>query len=358
MSSRRFSVLFICCSICLFLLNAILNYCIDPYGIFETFFLKKEIGKNERYSKIQHLNENTSNSFMIGSSRIGLTNPKILKRYLDENFYNFTLGNANLFDTISLLKYLVRTKKHIQTLYIQIDLDYWNELTDYKNFNPSRFWHFNLNEKSRADYYSYYLFNFFGSAISKKIMLNSSGNKHFDIQEIIYHDDGRWEYTTRKIKKRMNSIKYIQNEKTLKYTSGYSKKVFTEINSNIETTIKNINRLCRENNIKCIFFTAPLYKNLYNTFSDIYIEKFLRLLLQNIDYPIHHFTYLNSITTDPFWYYEMHHYIEELSPLIAARIFNDKSVKVPEDFGVLLTKENIDEELEKIKKIEKQYFQE
>lgn len=52
------------------------------------------------------------------------------------------------------------------------------------------------------------------------------------------------------------------------------------------------------------------------------------------------------------------HFKPKISPLIFARIFNDKNIKVPEDFGVLLTKENIDEELEKIKKIEKQYFQE
>lgn len=356
-SSKKFSILFIFTSLFLFLLNAILNYYIDPYGIFENSFLKKEIGKNERYSKIQHLDQNPFNSFVIGSSRIGLTDPKILEQYLNEKFYNFSLGNANLFDITLLLNYL-KKKKNIFTLYIQIDLDYWNELTNYKNFNPYRFWHFNLNNETQINYYSYYLFNFFGCAIIKKIMLNFFDNKHSKIQEIIYNNDGRWEYTTKKREREDNLNRYIHNERTLNPTSDHPKIIFKEINQEIENAIKNINKFCKDNSIKCIFFTTPLYKNLYETFSREYVENFLKLLLKNIDYPVYHFAYLNSITTNPFWYYEMHHYIEELSFLIAARIFNDKSIEVPEDFGVLLTKENMDVELEKIKKIEKQYFQE
>ena len=38
-----------------------------------------------------------------------------------------------------------------------------------------------------------------------------------------------------------------------------------------------------------------------------------------------------------------------------AKIFNDKSVEVPEDFGVLVTKDNIDEHLENLRKQIKEY---
>lgn len=51
------------------------------------------------------------------------------------------------------------------------------------------------------------------------------------------------------------------------------------------------------------------------------------------------------------------HFKPKIAPLIFARIFHDKTVDVPKDFGILLTKENIDQEFEKIKRIEKQYFQ-
>ena len=38
-----------------------------------------------------------------------------------------------------------------------------------------------------------------------------------------------------------------------------------------------------------------------------------------------------------------------------AKIFNDKSVEVSEDFGVLVTKDNIDEHLENLRKQIKEY---
>ena len=38
-----------------------------------------------------------------------------------------------------------------------------------------------------------------------------------------------------------------------------------------------------------------------------------------------------------------------------AKIFNDKSVEVPEDFGVLVTKDNINEHLENLRKQIEEY---
>ncbi|QNM90927.1 hypothetical protein HOO34_04235 [Aliarcobacter cryaerophilus] len=38
-----------------------------------------------------------------------------------------------------------------------------------------------------------------------------------------------------------------------------------------------------------------------------------------------------------------------------AKIFNDKLVEVPEDFGVLVTKDNIDEHLENLRKQIEEY---
>ena len=62
------------------------------------------------------------------------------------------------------------------------------------------------------------------------------------------------------------------------------------------------------------------------------------------------FSGYNSITTNNCNYYERSHYRPFIGKLIAARIFNDKTVKVPDDFGQLVTKENITEHLQMLKK--------
>jgi hypothetical protein len=58
---------------------------------------------------------------------------------------------------------------------------------------------------------------------------------------------------------------------------------------------------------------------------------------------------LNSITTNNYYYHETSHYRLEVGALILARIFNDSSVKVPDNFGVLVTKGNIDQHLADLK---------
>ena len=49
-------------------------------------------------------------------------------------------------------------------------------------------------------------------------------------------------------------------------------------------------------------------------------------------------------------YYEFSHYRPKVGKLIATRIFNEASNKnIPDDFGTLVTKENIDIHIEKLK---------
>jgi hypothetical protein len=50
------------------------------------------------------------------------------------------------------------------------------------------------------------------------------------------------------------------------------------------------------------------------------------------------FTGYNSVTKDNCNYYEMSHYRPQVAKLIAAKIFNDKSIAVPSDFGKYIEK--------------------
>ena len=49
-------------------------------------------------------------------------------------------------------------------------------------------------------------------------------------------------------------------------------------------------------------------------------------------------------------YYEDSHYRPNVGNMIAAKIFKDKNINVPDDFGILVTKDNIDGHLKYLKK--------
>ena len=76
--------------------------------------------------------------------------------------------------------------------------------------------------------------------------------------------------------------------------------------------------------------------------------KYLREISNITDF--YDFSGYNTITLNNCNYYEESHYRPLVGEIIASRIFNDKTVKVPKDFGILVTKENINQHLIDLKK--------
>ena len=67
--------------------------------------------------------------------------------------------------------------------------------------------------------------------------------------------------------------------------------------------------------------------------------------------PYWDFMYPNSITTNSDNYIDTSHIKQENGKYYFARIWNDKSVKVPDDFGVYVDKNNIDKHIGFLKDI-------
>ncbi len=156
------SVFFILSLVSVALLNTV-NYVVDPFNIFHTKILKHQFQMNERFMKIEYLEENNKNfnGYMFGSSRIGTTPPKVIEKYIpNSKFYNFTISNANLYDYLIHLEYFIKQKYPINTLYLQLDIDnmnnYGRQSSDYlRKLHP-----YTLN-KSLTSYYMDYLNGFF-----------------------------------------------------------------------------------------------------------------------------------------------------------------------------------------------------
>ena len=105
--------------------------------------------------------------------------------------------------------------------------------------------------------------------------------------------------------------------------------------------------LLKTHGVRLIVFINPIHKATYlATGLDKFFlfEKELSGITSFYD-----FSGLNSITTNNYYYYETSHYRRNVGALMLARIFNDSSVKVPEEFGVLVTRDNIDQHIADLK---------
>ena len=73
----------------------LINFVIDPYAIFHRD-PNSAVAPNERYIKMNFLQQNKDKyqGFLIGSSRIGTTEPQYLEKYIkDARFYNANSKN-------------------------------------------------------------------------------------------------------------------------------------------------------------------------------------------------------------------------------------------------------------------------
>lgn len=61
------------------------------------------------------------------------------------------------------------------------------------------------------------------------------------------------------------------------------------------------------------------------------------------------FTGHNTISENQLNYWDSSHLRKEITPTIFAKIFNDDTIEVPKDFGVFVTKENIDKHLKNLR---------
>ena len=196
---------------------ALLNYFIDPFGIFQTKLLTKSKSFNERVVKIDYLNAHKKryNSFMFGSSTMGTTDPKVLEKYVTgSRFYNLTCSSSNMYDFKVLLKYLLKEKFDVKNLYMQIDLITMCEYG--KHPNPAQKDHYALTGESVWKFYLEYLTMFPFEALKAKIMLflEDANATEFDVE-----NTGMW-FVKYKDKARQKDLEaYLANEDSFKKRS-------------------------------------------------------------------------------------------------------------------------------------------
>lgn len=319
------------------------NYIVDPSQIFNK---QKEyyIGSNNiYYIKLDYLFDNHKkyNSYMIGSSRVGTTNPEVINKYIqDSKFYNMWLSGANISDNLNHLKYLLHIGAKIDNLYLQLDVTNLNNIKSNENTHP-----YVINENNKTYLISRLLNTDIKSIYTRLNEKNDLGFHRVNIQ------NGVFNYINRDILIKENHLKYVIEEKRFKENINRNLKFITK--EDFVTKLKKINKIADENNINLILFVTPHHHKMMDSFEiESYLDFIKTISEQNCFY---NFSGYNTVTKNDYNYYEDSHYLEYVGELVAAKIFNDKSVEVPEDFGVLVTKDNIDEHLENLRKQIKEY---
>ena len=319
---------------------ALLNYLIDPFGVFHTGLLEKSKSLNERVVKIDYLNKNKEkyNAFMLGSSTMGTTDPKVLEKYVkDSKFYNLTCSSSNMYDFKMLIKYLLKEDFDVKNLYLQIDLTSMREYG--KHPNQAQKHHYAVTDDSVWKFYLEYLTIFPFDAMKAKVMMyltNADATK-FDVE-----NSGMWFVKHKDMARAKDLEAYIANEPSFKKRSRRTRGEEKNIDA-IISDYQEIVKLCEEKGVNLTVLTTAYNHLRMDAFKINDVLSFVKRLATYHD--IWYFSGYNSVTNDDRNFYEVNHYIPKIGALKAARIYHDSAVDVPKDFGVLVSKENMQEML-------------
>ncbi|MBF0566666.1 MAG: hypothetical protein HQK89_15685 [Nitrospirae bacterium] len=358
---KRFLKHFFATTAAILALIAAFNVIVDPYGIWGIIDLKgfngtKNRVQSERMTKFYCVRRFMPENLIMGSSRVLSFEPKAMNRYVKGSTYNLALSGTCIRELYEYLEYIASRHK-LGTVVLGIDLF---------TFNPVRN-DLGKNIQVRTELerlrHRFYVKDFLDCALcydaadkSVQTIRDSISNTspHFDM----YSGTMTWDTYKNELSRKGVSFvrgKIADRLEFFRTTNDlYGEESFRNpdsLKANFGYFVKIV-ELCRREGIDLRLYVSPVYVShfelIYRCGLGTTYEALLRAMAQVTGY--YDFSGRNSITTNVNYYWDSDHMRSELGRAIFARLFDDKNIRLPENFGVFVNRENVEAHLLKLRK--------
>ena len=325
------------------------NYIIDPYGIFNQFYLTKlndikpKKDDNDRLFKAVDIINLRPTTVIIGSSR---TKQGIRTDHAafsgQQNVYNLALNGANIYELKRYLEHAIYNQQNLKTVMLGLDFFMFNRWSE----NQPGFVEYRLEKKQIAYQdiinvlFSIDALQSSQQTISQSIIENeeqSDNLRGFQIRKDADNGQTKWRFESSIELSYEFYEKYDLSQQNLDY--------FREIVS-----------LCQNNNIELLLFISPSHATQWESIAALgkweTFEQWKRELVKITS--LWDFSDYNNITSEPIKdvmenYADSSHYRENVGNLILNRIYNQNIDQIPDNFGILITEDNIESHLANIR---------
>lgn len=356
---KNFTLVFLSSISLLMLAVGLFNYVIDAYGIFNAFYspklndvkLKKD--NNDRLFRAVDIIRLKPKTLILGSSRakLGLNPDHTVFRNKGNQVYNLGINGTNIYEVKRHLEHAIANQKDINLVLFSVDFFMFNNnLPNSPSFSESR-----IEKKHIAfnDLISV-LFSFDALGSSWETLQASwkeDRDKNYGVNGFmpsLNAEDGKTEY-------RFYSA--IRNY----FIEGYKD---YEIVPQSWIYYQEIIKLCQDNNIDLIVFISPSHAVQWEAIGTMgrweTFEQWKRELVKFT--PVWDFSGYNTITSEKIKdimnnYTDSSHYRENIGAMVFNRIYNQQTDQIPDDFGILITENNIENHLANIRQ-QRQIWQE
>lgn len=338
-------------------LIGLFNYLIDPYG-FNNFVTISRINSEKNSNttlttrfKSKILENGNFNTIMLGSSKTGVMNPKIVDKYIGGKTFNLAYPGSVTEIQNKLFFYALKFN-NIKNVIYGIDLLSFNESRVVKNdFQEFYELQKKIEQKEKLSNFDLY-FNL--ETFKKSMILINENILGINKKEPIYLSNGMREHLNY-IEELENGVFNFEKEVTKEMKHYYLPDgMYKKYNFSYEYLeyFQEIITFCKKNNIKVWVYIPPMHSDFFNALESIgyfdEFELFKKELVQITDFI--DFTGNNMMNKDKNNYWDGVHLKQELTEILMSKVFNNTSVKSPKDFGILVKKENVEEHLYELRK--------
>ena len=338
MKSKKWVFMFLGCLLSLPLLLMVLNYVVDPFGVFGnmTWYSFSET-LNPRVAKTTYLKEHWQeyDSYLVGCSSTSSYPVETLNEYLDASFYNTISYGVDMKDAEETVRWLLdncTVRNIVLNVYVDNGVTY-----DVGQDQLTLKLHEEVSGENALSFYGGYLLadpNYAFDKLKDKAA-DTELSQTFDVFD---EKTGAYDKRARDVENIGDLERYYESYPVFTDYLVYPARM-GEIESTMES-VAAIRDMCEAAGVNLYVVCAPVYGEYLNTFTDEDLAAFYTALAEVTDY--WDFTY-SSVSWEPRYFYDSTHFRNAVGDMALARMFGDDSVYVPEDFGAYVTAENVKE---------------
>ncbi|MFC4302365.1 hypothetical protein [Cohnella boryungensis] len=333
---------------------AVTNYLVDPYSLFgKSAIAGLKLPTQEYLSKARYLATGKPEVIFLGSSRTsrGL-DPRHYRLITGESAYNSGLSGANIYVARRYLEYALSHDSSLRKVVLGIDFEGFSQFSEIKPvFSEERLksaaWVRQdllgnlLTEQALKDSIKVLRINLSGNPYASDILLADGS---YSEEEVILRNQRLMEQGTNMFYEHLKN--HLHNREV------YARYQLSEQSLD---DLRRFVALCSDNQVELTVMIHPSHAlqwegirvaGLWDEF-----EAWKREVVEITD--VWDFSGFNSITTsspDRFdMYMDQSHYGKKIGNYVMDRIWNSDKASVQENFGVLLTRDNLEEQLIRIR---------
>jgi len=319
----------------------VFNYLMDPLWLFSHKFsfnnIQSSFSERQQKTNLIHFrNVSSHDGVLVGSSRSTFINQN---DFTGMRIFNYAVDSMNTFEYKGYIDFFKNNIKNLD--YIIIGADFYNTNTP-KNIT--------------AELPKYYIENTQAPLYRLKTLISSDA-LNYSIRNIknYFRDSKDNKYNRDNVRYRNKASEedrlraYTKNIKRhTSYFVGQEYKYNPQYLS-ILNAVKNDNP-----DAKIIIFTSPISADLLVSIikNGKRLEEYRKWLNDLVDIfgSVYHFMDINSITTNLDNYPDDDHYYPWIGTFVANRVSGKTNDNIPDDFGILLNKCNLDDYLSEFEK--------